>query len=66
MKTFVAPLLLSLSFAAQADEAAIRQAFGERYGNMPIKSVTATAMPGLYEVFAGGRTCIRMRRATIS
>lgn len=53
MKTFLVTLLLSLSLAAQADEAAIRQAFRERNANVAIKSVTETAIPGLYEVFSG-------------
>jgi len=48
--------LLSLtSLSLRADEAAIRQAFAERYPKMPIKSVTATAIPGLYEIYLGGQ-----------
>lgn len=45
----------ALSLAVHADEAAIRKAFAERYANVVIKSVTATAIPGVYEVFAGGQ-----------
>lgn len=53
-------LLLSLlalsSLASHADEAAIRQAFAERYAKMPpVKSVVATPIPGIYEVYAGGQ-----------
>jgi thiol:disulfide interchange protein DsbC len=55
MKFLLALVLVLLSVAAQAEEAAIRQAFGERYANMPIKSVTKAAIPGLYEIFAGGQ-----------
>lgn len=48
--------LLSLSsFALRADEAAIRQAFAERYAGMPVKSVTATAIPGIFEIYLGGQ-----------
>lgn len=44
-----------LPCAALADEAAIRKAFAERYPNAAVQSVTATAIPGIYEVFAGGQ-----------
>lgn len=53
MKTLLALTLALLSLAVQADEAAIRQALRERNANVPIKSVTETAIPGLYEVFSG-------------
>lgn len=53
MKTLLALTLALLSLAVQADEAAIRQAFREGNANVPIKSVTETAIPGLYEVFSG-------------
>ncbi len=48
-------LLGLLPFSLHADETAIRKAFAERYANVVVKSVTATAIPGIYEVFAGGR-----------
>jgi len=53
VKTLLALTLALLSLAVQADEAAIRQAFREGNANVPIKSVTETAIPGLYEVFSG-------------
>lgn len=51
------PVLIAsaLSLAVHADEAAIRKAFAERYANVSIESVTTTAVPGIYEVFAGGQ-----------
>ena len=51
------PIILAgvLASLAHADEAAIRQAFAERYPHVAIKSVAVTAIPGLYEVFAGGQ-----------
>jgi thiol:disulfide interchange protein DsbC len=58
MKRLFVPLLAlsALSpLALHADEAAIRQALTQRYAKMPIKSVTATAIPGIYEVFTGGQ-----------
>lgn len=36
-------------------EAAIRKAFAGRYPRIAIKSVTPTAIPGIYEVWAGGQ-----------
>jgi thiol:disulfide interchange protein DsbC len=55
MKHILALLLSFSSLAAHADEAAIRKAFADRYANVTITSVTATAVPGIYEVFAGGQ-----------
>jgi thiol:disulfide interchange protein DsbC len=52
---FMLPLLVSLALHAKADEAAIRQTLGERYPSLPIATVTATPLPGLYEVWAGGK-----------
>ncbi|MCU0841973.1 MAG: DsbC family protein [Thiobacillaceae bacterium] len=53
-------LLLSLVLAVcalpvQGDEAAIRQTLGERYPSLRIESVTPTPIPGLYEVWGGGK-----------
>ncbi len=48
-------LLGLLPFSLHAEETAIRKAFAERYANVVVKSVTATAIPGIYEVLAGGR-----------
>jgi thiol:disulfide interchange protein DsbC len=56
MKRFSILLLSLLSLSSlplHADEAAIRQVFAERYAGMPVKSVTATAIPGLYEIYTG-------------
>ncbi len=49
--------LLALLFPllAQADEAAIRQAFAERYPKALVKSVTASPIPGLFEVYMNGQ-----------
>ena len=55
MKRLSLLLLALLPLAVQADEAAIRKAFAERYAKMPVKSVTATPIPGLYEIYAGGQ-----------
>lgn len=55
LKSILALTLALLPLAAQADEAAIRQALRERNGDMPIKSVTATAVPGLYEIYSDGQ-----------
>ena len=50
----LALLVLSLSVAARADEAAIRKNLPARlHGFPPIDEVTPTAMPGLYEVRTG-------------
>lgn len=54
------PLLLALSAGlfhagADADEAAIRKTLRERYPGLPVQSVTPSAMPGLYEIYAGGK-----------
>lgn len=55
MKSIFFLIVALLPFALHADEATIRKAFEERYANVPIKSVTATAIPGVYEVYAGGQ-----------
>jgi thiol:disulfide interchange protein DsbC len=55
MKRLSILLLALFPLASQADEASIRQAFAERYAKMPVKSVTATAIPGIYEIYAGGQ-----------
>jgi thiol:disulfide interchange protein DsbC len=55
MKHLPVLLLAFFSFALHADEAAIRKAFAERYANVNVKSVTATPIPGIYEVLAGGQ-----------
>ncbi len=54
MKRLSILLLALFPLASQADEAAIRAAFAERYAKMSIKSVTATAIPGIYEIYADG------------
>jgi thiol:disulfide interchange protein DsbC len=55
MKHLPVLLLSFFSLALHADEVAIRKAFAERYANVPVKSVTATPVPGVYEVLAGGQ-----------
>ena len=55
MKSIFFLIVALLPFALHADEATIRKAFAERYANAPVKSVTATAIPGVYEIFAGGQ-----------
>jgi len=55
MKSIFFLIVALFPFALHADEAAIRKAFAERYANVPVKSVTLTAIPGIYEVFAGGK-----------
>lgn len=60
MKPQLAALTLALfpllqPHAAQADEAAIRQTFAERYPQVSVQSVAATPLPGLFEVYAGGQ-----------
>jgi len=55
MKHLPVLLFAFFSFALHADEAAIRKAFAERYANVNVKSVTATPIPGIYEVLAGGQ-----------
>lgn len=54
MRQLVFLLAAVFPFALHADEAAIRKAFSERYGKVAVKSVTATAVPGIYEVYADG------------
>ncbi|OYY92506.1 MAG: hypothetical protein B7Y41_15590 [Hydrogenophilales bacterium 28-61-23] len=55
MKRLSILLLALFPLVAHADEAAIRKAFAERYAKMPIKSVTATPIPGIFEVYGGGQ-----------
>lgn len=55
MKRLSILLLALFSLASQADEAAIRKAFAERYPKMQVKSVTASPIPGLYEIYLGSQ-----------
>lgn len=58
MKALSVLALAALSLippALRADEAAIRKAFAEHYPQVPVKSVTATPLPGIFEVYAGGK-----------
>ncbi|MEW6514330.1 MAG: DsbC family protein [Pseudomonadota bacterium] len=55
MKPVLFMLATLLPCAALADEAVIRKAFADRYANVSVTSITATAIPGIYEVFAGGQ-----------
>lgn len=54
MRQLVFLLAAVFPFVLHADEAAIRKTFSERYGKVAVKSVTATAVPGIYEVYADG------------
>jgi thiol:disulfide interchange protein DsbC len=55
MKRLSLLLLVLFPLALQADEGAIRQAFAERYPKASVKSVTASPIPGLYEVYMSGQ-----------
>lgn len=55
MKRLSLLVLALFPLIAQADEAAIRQAFAERYPQAAVKSVTASLIPGLYEVYMSGQ-----------
>lgn len=46
---------LAFSLAADAQEAAVRQALQKKYPSITVESVTRSPIPGLYEVFAGGQ-----------
>jgi thiol:disulfide interchange protein DsbC len=54
-KCLLALMLLLLTSAALADEAAVKKAFQQIYPKVKLESVTKTPYGGLYEVYADGR-----------
>ena len=58
LRTLMACLLTVVAFsarAADANEAAVRQAFQAKFAELPVESVAKIGMPGIYEVVAKGQ-----------